>query len=568
MKNRPELERAHDLYQQGDLPAALAIYRELLLDEPNDVELLHAAAALYAQTNDTAAALQAIDKAIDIEPEQAMLYNSRGNILKQHEDINGAIEAYQHALSIDPEYAIAYNNLGNAYRQLGKLNDAREAYSKALALDPNYVDANYNVGLLLAKLGEYDQAINAMNTTLKLNARHAGAHGQLAEIYLQQLDFDRACEHFEYRLTLQPEHADSYHGLGQALLQNGKIDGAIEAMQKALSLDDKLPECYQHLGNAYILAGDPEKALNLFMRQLEIDPLPECHYNIGVLLSQQNRHREAIDYLERAAEVDPSYLPTHLNLGALYLKMNAVGKAVVAYQAALELKPDDEELQHIITALQQSDTPEKAPEAYVQHLFDQYATFYDKHLMDCLKYQVPAKIFQAISEDIDTENVHWTILDLGCGTGLCGAQFRPLADQLIGIDVSAEMVAIAKEKNIYTELAVEDAETALSHFRENDLILAADVFTYIGKLDKIFELAKAALKQGGIFAFSVEKTFTEPYVLQQTIRYAHSKKYLDQLIADNAFDIVRFDNLVLRENKRENVEGYLVALKNTPHPEN
>ena len=40
-----------------------------------------------------------------------------------------------------------------------------------------------------------------------------------------------------------------------------------------------------------------------------------------------------------------------------------------------------------------------------------------------------------------------TMLDLGCGTGLAGAAFRPLVDWLVGVDLSAGMIAQARGKS-------------------------------------------------------------------------------------------------------------------------
>ena len=55
-----------------------------------------------------------------------------------------------------------------------------------------------------------------------------------------------------------------------------------------------------------------------------------------------------------------------------------------------------------------------------------------------------------------------SILDLGCGTGLAGAAFRPLAARLDGIDLSPAMIEKARARGIYDHLAVADLETALA----------------------------------------------------------------------------------------------------------
>ncbi len=522
--------------------------------------MLHALAVLYAQTEKYDDALTTLDKAITADPNTAALYNSKGNVFLRLGKLEDAITQYHKAIELDAKYAVAHNNLGKAHYEQEKLDQARECYEKAITLNPNYSDAYYNLGILLAKLGENKAAIAALNRTIQLAPERAAAYGQLAEVYMNKGNYQKAIENYHQRIEHQPEHTESYHVLGQAYLQNQQPEEAITAFEQTLALQPKHPECNHNLANAYLQSGDSNKALNYYFRQLEIEPMIESYYNIGVLLMHQNRHKESLQYLERVAEMDPDYLPVHINLGALYLKMNRYPDAIKHYEAALKIKPDDAEIQHILTAISKGETPEKAPTEYLQHLFDQYATYYDKHLTKHLKYQAHELLYKAIHEESDIDAPEWTILDLGCGTGLCGELFKSFARRLIGIDISEQMIAAAKEKNVYDELKVQEVEAALDTFKDNDFIVAGDVFSYIGKLDNVFKKAKAALKPNSLFAFTVEKTYTEPYELQQTIRYAHSKKYLESLIKTNGFQTLRFDTIVLRKQKNVPVEGYLVLL--------
>ena len=562
--NKEQLEKAQTLHREGRFDEALKCYQQLLEQNPNQAELLHAIGILYAQTGKYDQSLKTINKAIKNNSKIAAFYNSKGNVLLRLDKLKEASTAYQNAIKLKSNYAAAYNNLANSYYRQDKLTAAKKAYETAIELKPNYADAHYNFGILLAKFGENKQAIKALEKTLSLSPSFAPAFGQLGEIYLQQNNYGKAIEFLKKRLDIQPKNIGSQHNLGLALLEENQIDAAIKAFEKVLMLEPRHEECNHHLATAYIHAGDYNKALNYYFRQIEINPLTESYYNIGVLLMNQERHREAIQYLNQAAEMEPNYLPVHLNLGALYLKMQRRQDAIKHYQQATKIQPDNPEIQHIIAALSQDETaatPEKAPTEYLQHLFDQYATYYDKHLTQYLHYKVPEQLFKAIFEETGIDQPEWNILDLGCGTGLSGEKFKSIAKQLIGIDISEKMIATAQQKNIYDELKVDDIQQAIDQYHDIDLILAADVFTYIGNLEEIFSKAKNTLTKEGLFAFTVEKTNTEPYELQQSIRYAHSKKYLNTLIENNNFKILRFDNIVLRTQQKKNIEGYLILLK-------
>ena len=57
-------------------------------------------------------------------------------------------------------------------------------------------------------------------------------------------------------------------------------------------------------------------------------------------------------------------------------------------------------------------------------------------------------------------NVEGRLADLGCGSGLVGLALKTPQNQIIGVDVSAQMLAKAAEKNVYDELVKDD----LIHF--------------------------------------------------------------------------------------------------------
>jgi predicted TPR repeat methyltransferase len=554
------LKKAYQLHQQGQLAEAEALYLELLQADPKQVDILHGLAALYGQSKKHDQALKTINQAIEVEPHHAALYNSKGNIYLGLNQPDEAIKQYEKAIACDEYYAIAYNNLGKSYYTQDKLDQAKTYYKKAIELVDHYGDAHYNLAILLTKLGDNKPAILHLERCLFLNPQRPMAYGQLAEVCLHEGDYLKAIENYQQRLDLEPEHTASYFALGQAYLEAHQMDDAIAAFKKTLIMQPNHLEANHYLGNAHLGSGDTETAINYYYRQLEAKPMVESYYNIGVLLMRQNRHKESIQYLEHAAKLEPSYLPVHINLGALYLKLNHIPDAIRHYEDALTIQPDDAEIQHILSALSGETTPDKAPTEYLSHLFDQYATYYDKHLTESLEYKAHELLFKAIEEESQINGPEWTILDLGCGTGLCGNLLKRFAKKLIGIDVAEKMVALAKEKDLYDVLEVMDVDTALSDFKDNDLIVAGDVFSYIGKLDGTFRKAHTALNPKGLFAFTVEKTYVEPYELQQSIRYAHSKKYLSTLAESSRFKVLRINNIVLRKQRKVPVEGYLVIL--------
>ncbi len=156
-----------------------------------------------------------------------------------------------------------------------------------------------------------------------------------------------------------------------------------------------------------------------------------------------------------------------------------------------------------------------------------------------------------------------SMLDLGCGTGLGGAAFRPIVDRLVGVDLSPAMIEQARAKGLYDRLvtadlaaflAAEAANAAKYHF-----VLAADVFVYVSDLVPIVAATARVLAPDGLFAFTVETHSGEGVKLQPTLRYAHGAAYIRAALADAGLTALRLSETSVRSEKGEPVPGLVVV---------
>ena len=93
-----------------------------------------------------------------------------------------------------------------------------------------------------------------------------------------------------------------------------------------------------------------------------------------------------------------------------------------------------------------------------------------------------------------------------------------------------------------------------------DLITAADVFIYVGALERIAAGTALALKGEGLFAFTVERhDGPEDYVLRESRRYAHSETYVRRLVADAGMRIVSMGADTIRMDRAVPVSGLIVV---------
>ena len=95
------------------------------------------------------------------------------------------------------------------------------------------------------------------------------------------------------------------------------------------------------------------------------------------------------------------------------------------------------------------------------------------------------------------------VLDAGCGTGLAGLLFRPLASRL---DLSPGMIQKATDRGVYDRLDVGELCGSLAeHHGSYDLIVAADMWPYFGELDSVFSAVAGGLRAAAALARTVER---------------------------------------------------------------
>lgn len=556
-------EKARLHHQRGELEEAFSLYEELLQEDPKQEEVLHAMALVLTAKKQYQAALVLTQQAIRLSSRQAIYFNTLGLLELRLKHLSQSEKAFQQAIKIDTNYAIAYNNLGNCYLAQKKNREAQSAYQKAFALNPHYVDPAFNLGLWHMRHDDYTQAKIYFESVLQQNAKHASTHGHLGQIYLLEKNLDKAIFHFEKRLEQEPDHSNTLQDLGLAFLEKKAYVAAEKTLLKALGLPGSPIDLHHHLGITYLYLQQYETALTHFLQQLSIHPYYESYFNIGVLLMYEERLKEAADYLNQALKLQPESLEASLNLGVVMLKAKNIPEAIHHYQKALALDPSNEEITHILNALSQNkETYPKAPATYIQHLFDQYAPYYDFHLQERLDYQVPLAIKTLLYQETSLLEGRWKMLDLGCGTGLMGTLLQDYSQELVGVDLSSQMLAAAREKNCYHTLLQQDISDPLKAFQNFDLIIAADVFTYIGKLDGLIASLWELLPAGGYFCFTIETQYhRKDYCLQSSIRYAHHPQYLKHLAKCLGFEIIRDDLIKLRKDQRQTIEGLLFLWK-------
>jgi predicted TPR repeat methyltransferase len=283
----------------------------------------------------------------------------------------------------------------------------------------------------------------------------------------------------------------------------------------------------------------------------------------------------AADILAQTLELAPAFATAWFALGAIRDRLGDRPGAILAFEKTRDADPDDYHGARLqLARLGSGDTTPAMSEAYVRRLFDQYAGRFDTALTVRLAYRGSAVLREAVEQAVHAAQRplrFCAMLDLGCGTGLAGAAFAPLADRLVGVDLSPAMVAQADSKQLYDRLVTGDLTAFLkdeSDSRQSyDLIVAADVFVYVNDLVPVLAATARVLASGGFFAFTVETHSGGGVTLLQTLRYAHGEPYIQQALSEAGLSPASISKAAVRSEKGVPVDSLVViAVASTPSP--
>lgn len=205
--------------------------------------------------------------------------------------------------------------------------------------------------------------------------------------------------------------------------------------------------------------------------------------------------------------------------------------------------------------------PTTAPPSYVATLFGQHAEAFDRILVGDLGYDVPASARRLAGPFVSAPA---RMLDLGCGTGLAGLAFADLAGDIVGVDLAEAMLERTDARGVYGDLYVAEAVTFLAEWDEApfDVILATDVWPYLGDLAPFAAAAARCLTPNGLVVASTERA-EEGWRVTTTQRFAHAPAYVHATHAAAGFEVIAEEEITVRLEEGVPVPGDLFVLRLT-----
>lgn len=456
---------------------------------------------------------------------------------------------------------ITVNSAINLHKN-GNIEKAIPLYKKVLRKIPSHPDALHYLGLALYQKGKTQAAITYIKRAIANSPIYPDALNNLGNIYKEMGDLENASLIYRQVIKLAPNHADTLINLAATLQNKKQAKEALKHLQKALEIDPSSTIAYCQMGNVYSEASQPKLALQAYQKALEIDPSSKItHYQMGKLYNDANQPELALQAYHKALELDPIDIDTITQIVKVLNHLGRINEAQEILKIFLKQQPEDPIAKHMLASLGGSKIPSRADDQYVKQTFDDFANSFD-NILAKLNYKAPELVSARLKQIFDGKSSKVDILDLGCGTGLCGPLLKSISNRLDGIDLSANMLEKAALRCVYDHLE----EVEITHFMENseqhyNAIVCVDTFVYFGDLSAAFAAANKVLVENGYMIFTLERHShnNQSYQLQKHGRFSHSKNYVRSTLVDKGFSVVSIENIVPRTENGQPVDGALVV---------
>lgn len=426
---------------------------------------------------------------------------------------------------IEESFTSAFN-----HHAAGRLDAAEEDYRLILAMEEHHAPAQHYLGVLLHQCGRHEEGLALMHEAARSTPPDADWCNDLGNVLFACGRFDEASLAYGQALALRPDDAQLWTNLGATRRAQQQLQPAIDACEQALMRNPDFLPALHHLAEIYTQLGDRMQSSRYQCLAFVLPP-------------HEGKSREL--------------------LAISFYFLGRVDEAAEVCRAWLQEEPDHPIARHMHAAYAglPSDT---VPRDYIVRRFDDYADHFDSNLVTHLDYRGP-QVLDQILPCVLQGVPPMTVLDAGCGTGLCAPVLAPHALALEGVDLSANMLRHAAQHPQYSALAQADVvEWMAAHPARYGLIAACDVLIYCGQLASFFTAAHLALQAEGHLVFTVELAGEEcdtPYHLHPSGRFRHQRRYVEHCLNAAGLEALLVREESLRVEMQQPVPGLVVVAR-------
>ena len=529
--------KEHALYSQaqyalaqGDLKQAASLCQQLMDGFPESAQAYHLMSSLFRATGNFQKAYDYASLASRMDDCVMQYHMQQGEVLEAMQATDQAMECFKRAQALAGRDPAPFLAMARCLMQVERFDEAREQLNQArefaVGADIFSAEAECLIGM-----GECAEAEQLLLKSARLFPC-AAIYQQLCDLSLCQKDFTHA-EHF-CLLALQHD-PDYVPALRQKALIRAHMGDDVQAVQLLLSA----------------LALSPTDQTSLLLLG-----------NIFVAMKESNAAEKALLHV---LHLSPDHLLAWQGLLAIKQSQGALEQGLAMLHARLEHSAKSAPLRHL-AALYRGDLLPLPPRSYVETIYNQmmqHFAVWRQATKDDQPMQALVEHLCACDELADKS--HLSLLDLGCNTGRLARALESRTAIRVGVDVSQEVLRIARRSKCYDVLYDLGAEEyVLSCETTFDVVTSVGALRWMGNVQPLFHAVRNAMHSHSLFAFIVAR---EPSSLAYSLlpegRYQHNPTYICDVAVAEGLQLVQQKELWWHDAEQGAMHRHLFILKKT-----
>ena len=326
-------------------------------------------AAAYLGDNQYDAALEAVERAIVLQPDLATAYQVLGDYYWATGDAARVKAAYERAIELQPEFAPWHIDLGDLLALMGQSDLAKAEYESALALAPD--SASALLGLTYAAMSRGDQvaANTSIDKLMDLVPDAPQPYVARAQLFRVQGENDDARAELRKALDRRDNYPPAINKMGWTYLNDNECDLAVRQFQTLMTEHPSSADGLVGMGYARLCDNDPTKALEYMRKAAKLDPYDEwAQLGLGEAYQAQERWDESLLAFSQALEIGVADAGAHRNLASIMFDQNDTEAARGEFELALRLNPEGVENASVHTSLGFLDSMERHADTAETHV--------------------------------------------------------------------------------------------------------------------------------------------------------------------------------------------------------
>ena len=311
-----EVHRIQGLIERRQFLAALTAAEALLVEVPENRDVLYLVAVSQRYLGRTTNALRTLARFEGIHPDFGRLYQERGHCCRAVGETTAAIESYTRATTLNPSLLASWQALAELCSKVGMSAQAEGAARQAAHLAKMARPVVTAAGMFAE--GDIDAAERLVRQFLQTHNHDIEAMRLLAQIGMKLDILDDAEFLLESVLVFAPDYHAARYEYAVVLSQRHKHAQALEEVQKLLRIDPENRAFRTVYATACVGIGDHNEALRVLRELLTDAPQqPDLHLSIAHVLKTLGRQQPAIEFYRAAAAARPSFGDAYWSLANL-----------------------------------------------------------------------------------------------------------------------------------------------------------------------------------------------------------------------------------------------------------